>query len=928
MFLQNVIEYIKHLSSQKKEAEYIELEIKILLDSRIKTPYFTNPYFKVSEFNECKAYLTNIFNTVHDMGTQKISQTINFIHTDKINNSMFVKQLCYKNGVQDSSLKNYYIKKSLICPIYITSDILPSYKLSINLETKENTDIGEFDIVRFRSRYSVIFNAGKLKNWQLDLTLVKECRNTDINSLKIIRDKMFDKNINVSNFITQTNWDYADRVECELEYVGDINDFKIDQIQDIETIFKSKTQTDLVCVFGEDDKFNKTYNDCICQIANILKPNMLDKFKQGKFGLKQLGSNPIELTKRYYQTDILPKIDEFIITEKIDGIRSMLLIYPTLKECYIINNKNKKGISSFELSDIKDVSGLVSSSDLELVILDTECVNNKYYVFDIIYIQSVDKNVNIHKLPFTKRSSYMNEIIKMYDFLYSKNFLELSSDDFPNQIRKFYNDMLELVKTQKEYEIDGLIIFSKNDNYNATIQCKWKPIMTIDFVAKQCPASMLGISPYVVKENQTLYLLFCGIKNTDYRKLGIVKFSNYDQIFKNICVNKYGKINDKYFPIQFAPSADPNAYLFWSDNENLDNKIVELSYDDGWKFIKIRTDRDNDMKRKTYYGNYFKYAEYIWMNYKDPLTLDILCKDFDSSRLSTYFQEDSIDHKATRKYNNFVKKILIDLNSKHIPLEYAIDLGSGKGQDLYKYIECGFKNVMMIDNDYDALMEIINRKYKYIEINKYNQSGFDKSLIYNNCKIFVHKADLSEPHKTVLDGIANSKLQTQSDVSMVVCNLALHYLIPNKSKIQNFCRLLNKLLSPGGIFIFTAFNGQKIFDLLKNASQWDKYDDNGKLIYSIKKKYRTNEFTGTSQKIDVLLPFSNGKYYTENLINISLLNSELEKKKIRLIADDSFDIYLSKFVNEKSYYSSQLTDNDKEYISLYHFYVYHKDTRK
>ena len=99
------------------------------------------------------------------------------------------------------------------------------------------------------------------------------------------------------------------------------------------------------------------------------------------------------------------------------------------------------------------------------------------------------------------------------------------------------------------------------------------------------------------------------------------------------------------------------------------------------------------------------------------------------------------------------------------------------------------------------------------------------------------------------------------------------------------------------------------------------------MLYSIKKKYSGSDFTGINQKIDVLLPFSNGEYYTEYLINTELLVDELAKKKIVLVNEDSFDIYLDKFKKSKPHFHKSLTNIDKEFISLYSFYIFHKQNK-
>ena len=85
---------------------------------------------------------------------------------------------------------------------------------------------------------------------------------------------------------------------------------------------------------------------------------------------------------------------------------------------------------------------------------------------------------------------------------------------------------------------------------------------------------------------------------------------------------------------------------------------------------------------------------------------------------NSYFKIDNNElYKYIRKFNNYVKfqiinSILIIKNNINIK-DNIIDLCSGKGQDLKKYIDCGFKNIYMFDNDIDGIIEIVNRKYKY-----------------------------------------------------------------------------------------------------------------------------------------------------------------------------------------------------------------------
>lgn len=949
MFIQNFINFVNSLQSDAK-TNY-ELEIKILLDNRINIPNFIKiPANRPSNnIIDTKKNIMKIINNIVDFDDVNaiVSQTINFIETKT--NSMYVKQLCYNNGIQDKNAKNFYSKESMIQPIYMTyvdsSNETIIYKVSVNKETIELNDKENFDIIRFRLRYSILLNSD-LNGWRLDLTFISETHNKSLYALKKIRDKLFSKQIPIQQLSEEFDWYFPDRIELELEYIDDIKKFNISNINQIKKLFEIKSDK---LILDKNIKLPnkiipKTYKECICEIAHILKPNLIHKFKNDNYGLKQLSNNPIELDKKIYIKNVLPKIETFIATEKIDGMRSMLVIYPIDKICYIINNKN------LECFIVKTISYRDENieSNIKCIILDAESVDiiidnkleTRFYIFDVIKYQTNDQKndhiINISDLPFTERLKYIKTTIKNTDnllidgcsFLYTKNFIELDKITYGIQLRKFYYDMSKLI-----YKIDGLILISKNANYDNTMNYKWKPSNTIDFVAKKCPDNMLGISPYNIKEGKILYFIFCGIRSNEYRQLGIKRFSLYDTIFTNVCVNKYGKTNDSYIPIQFSPSDDPYAYLFWSDNLNLDNTVVELKYNiimNDWELVKIRDDRTLDMKRKSYYGNYFKYAEYIWMNYKNPLSLDILCQTNNNDQ--AYFMTASTEYIAIRKFNNYVKNQIIETNSKNIDLNWIIDLASGKGQDLFKYVDCAFKNILFTDIDNDALNEIIHMKYVYIsnEVNKYDQN---KAKDKKYSKIHVKKLDLSNNYKKNIEEIESKYYGIPNTGSQfVVCNLALHYIIHNKTKSQNFVNLLHKILAPGGIFILTIFNGKKIFDLLNvNADAngvWNKYDDKNKLIYSIKKKYSDTIFTGTNQKIDVLLPFTNGEYYTENLVNMDILNSQLEKKKIKLIDNNSFDIYLNKFNNDKNFFFQQLTTVDKEYVSLYHFYVYQKQSSK
>ena len=779
---------------------------------------------------------------------------------------MHIKQLVFENGKQNPELKNYYTKSSLVAPAYLTSNEgLPPYKISMSLETNVKEFDLSFDIVRFRSRVEMTHI--KTPNWRIDLTFVKECKCV-ISTLKQIRDKLFNCKTNL--------WKYADRVELEFEYVGD-GPFAIEMIGEVDGLFEKSITESL-------------YSKSIVDAAGILNPKQLHLFEDNVYGLKQLGKNPIEMTRANYEK-LLTTISNVVITEKIDGTRCLFMIYA--HQIVAVSN-------AFEGGALLVKQFKCEKTNLQ-VILDTEYLDGKYYAFDILYYNiSWGTHVpDLHKLRFSERKVLMDEVIKQHDCLMNKHYKFLTNS-FKTELREFYEHV-----SDQSYEIDGIILF--NNSGNNADQYKWKPVMTIDFVAKKCPKKLLGITPFTQTDSNTLYMLHCGISKNEYMKLQLPDFRNYTNLFPHVRKERY-KIFDDYFPVRFAPSDNTFAYLYWDKNPDLDNCVIELTrVNENWKFVKIRKDRDADLKRKTYYGNNFRYAESIWMSYKNPLDLNALCDE----KSNSYFQRSSTSHVEMRKFNNFVKRSLINKHATSIEHRHPIlaDLAGGKGQDFDKYINAGFKHILMIDNDQTALTELINRKHMYMT---------GKMRVNEKCssELIIANLDLNKPYKKTLDSLSKT-FYVANTYHMVVCNFALHYLMANRQKMRNICNLIQQMLRSHGVFMFTAFDGQTVFDELKDVEKWER-ETGGGVTHAIRKKFKVSRLK-TSQKIEVKLPFTD-KYYTETLVNASILTAELEKRGIHLVETGSFSDYFGTFKSSQKKY--KLSQNDKDYVSLYHYWVY------
>jgi SAM-dependent methyltransferase len=834
-----------------------ELELKLLIDPRNKFPNFIERI----ELNEAIKLSKSVLDRIIKNGeTSTTSQTINFI-SNQGNYQSHIKELYFDAGVQVKEKKRIYTKESVHSPIFLGGAQSTSkfpLKLSFNVETDSVEDVINFDLIRFKHRFSF-----QIKHWRADVTFIKVSYSKEISIIREIKEKLFMSKTNEANLLTEDwLWEFCDKIEIEFEY-NSAEEFTIGFIQEIYNVIDLGSSS---CV----------RKDILQIVDNLINGNSRQS-KTQKNTIKKILPNAIEINKKQYLTEILPNIENFYLTDKADGTRTIL--YLDQHSAYYYDK---------EYCDVEYKSEY-DTFCYEATIIECERINDKFYAYDIIQFNGV----NVSNVTFDKRLNYLHRV--QWPHLIVKKFVKLTKETYQRDIRTFYEHCV----SSTDYGTDGIIFTSCNSAYRTTEFYKWKPVhdMTIDFVVKKCPKELLGISPYVVKEGYNLYLLFAGISLKDAKKMNISRIQHYGKLFP--LVDKH------YFPIQFTPSDCPGAYMWYCADQDLDGKVCEFNYCDGWILKKIREDRAHDFKKKNYYGNNFKVAEIIWRNFRNPLTLDLLCSSYGDIVKNFYFVVDrAVLYEGIRKFNNHVKQALF--NKFLFDGKLIVDLGCGKGQDLFKYIRMKAKNVLMIDSNENNLCEVIARKYNFCD-----SKAFDKDTM----GIFVQNLDLTQNYLENLVKIETCGIPfAANQAHLVVCNFAIHYLIDDERQIDNLVNMVDALLAPGGRFIFTCLDGEKIFNLLKgDVSEWG---DGTK--YKIKKLYDAKKFVGTGQQIDILLPFSGGELYTESLVNLKMLKKHFSKKKIKLESQDTFEVFLNSFKG------TGLDDLDMEYMKLLSFSIYYK----
>ena len=873
----------------------IELEIKFYLDPRINAPKMVKIPFTVNNIIDFLKKFINKIITEKENNAINLEQTINI--SNNIGHKKFIKQLVFEKGVQNKNLMNYYVKQDIVKPFFTTT--LPhDIMIKVTTATEIKDDGLTFNIksnkigVRMKLRLSILLDLEKypfLKGWRIDITLVKQFQGLDVNIIKKYKNIMFPNNLTVNNFIENAPWNSIDFIEVELEYVG---------LEDIEIINKSKLEVadQFLSLFLGNLQENFNFKNYLIGIAKYIKhPKQLKYLlRQQSISIKNIGNAAIELNRNQFIQNLLPEIENYYIMDKVDGIR-----------CFGIYKPEKKKDNLFILTDKLEV--FTTETPIHKIgkcIVDGEYYKNNLYIFDVIMFD----NKNITDQPFNIRLTYFDKIKDIIGKKVKlKSFIKLTKEQYNKQILKLHNTK------NKPYETDGIIFTSSDDIYLNTKNYKWKPVehMSIDFLVKKCPKMLLGIEPYINKPNQILYLLFSGIRNNVFRNMNIKLIKYYKKIFP--------VTNRIYFPMQFSPGDKPYAYLFYSDKDNLDDKICELIYKikkEEWKLLRIRNDRNPDVINGNDLGNMYFTAENIWYNYQTPLTIqDITNKNL---KLDTYFQVNKSDiHRPAISFNSFVKGQLIQSGSNS---DWCIDLGAGKGQDIFRYPTAGIKHLLALEIDKIALRELIKRKC-HLQMGKTKH----KFQQINPISIYVQIMDLNNPWKQNLQIIKKKRIPIPKEgVDLIICNFVFHYLVFTKKNITNIINFISSLLKKNGKFIFTCFNGLNVFNTLqKHNGKYDVYE--GEVLkYSIHQDYQSKKFENCGQKIKVLLPFSKGEYYTEVLVNNKYIETQFNKKNMILQQSQSFSTYLDQFQKQNFKLYNKLTTNDKEYISHYYYSCYTK----
>lgn len=581
----------------------------------------------------------------------------------------------------------------------------------------------------------------------------------------------------------------------------------------------------------------------------------------------------------------------------INGVNMVAMINKHDKKILEAIDKKKKEIFSVFTEKIEtlqtdqnSISSHIDKTDLRLALDAGQTV--VYYPYTMSEIMRYDNYTDF-------KQEIHDNIQRVNRFLLRKEIMEYvigigGKFKIPDSILgNIINSYRTIMTEKRSVLLNNIANFETYSRYNI------KEDLENVFMLRTCPKN---ISSGIKTNGKFLYILFCGTNREEYTQSHLLLLLNYKDIFEEINVTEINDHNPSIFPVVFQSTIrnDKNLWIYASDDSTLDKKVGSFVYNvskQEWELKRILPFLETDVSRENYFGDSVETSDKKFISY------------FEDKKGKSYFEiHDSAIHANTRKFNNFVKSEII---KKFTQKSYVMDIGSGKGQDLLKYVSQRIDTLVCIDNDINAISELVNRKYDII----------GNTSIQMETRVLANVINMNDTYLTNIDKI-NKELSIETynkSFDYVVCNLAFHYFLKTPESLTNVVRFVDNYIKKNGTFVFTTFDGEKIYNLLSERGEWNVNDRQGNRKYSIRRKYTSGSFENIGQSIDVKLPFSND-YYTEYLVNIKYISSVMSEYGYSMKSNTSFSSFIPKYKNARF-----LDKDDRTYVDLYHVYEFVKE---
>ena len=641
----------------------------------------------------------------------------------------------------------------------------------------------------------------------------------------------------------------------------------------------------------------------------------------------------------------------------------------------IMHNKNHKFINLFAIFDVYYVKG---EDVRRLKFMDNDDDEKKLYRYKIIHNTmtllkptSIIPN-NISPMRFQSKKFYPEkndpEGSHLQIFEGCKHIMQKVDAGL------FEYETDGLIFTQAVYGVGGDAVGKTGPlkKHAWDYSFKWKPpeFNTIDFlvVTKKrngedivTPIFQDGKSHVDLNQYKTLELR-CGYNPRKHGYINPCKDVYEDEL------PDYGEKDDEndYKPALFIPTKpyDPEAGIcnmmlkrddtgilqMFSDDGQVfeDNTIVEFKYDMDrekkwrWVPIRVRNDKTTELRQGVTmnYGNAYHVAESNWWSIHNPISLPTITSGLNINPVEVdedVYYNRIVNSKLAvglRSFHNYIKSVLIrSVSNKGDTL---IDYACGKGGDFPKWTDARLSFVLGIDKSPDNLENRVDgacarflnfrKSHFHVPYSLFVEGDSSKN-IRDGAGISTDKGhqivkavfgEGSRDEQRLGKGVIRQYGKAADGFNISSCQFALHYFFKSIETLKGFVKNVSECTKLGGYFIATAYDGELVFNMLKNKEVDDGvsiYQNDSKL-WEIKKRYDVQSFendsTSLGYKIDVFQESIN-KLTPEYLVNYTYFDQVMEDFGFHVVSrEEANDIGLPEGSGLFSNLYTKLVEKNKQ----------------
>lgn len=781
----------------------------------------------------------------------------------------------------------------------------PGWLAALSLETRaQGFSAGTEATLRARVRASYrvrIPAAGGLPfEWRLDVSLVRQLAGAAAAELAGVKAEMFrdaqPAALCAALGLAGEGGESAYRAEIELELVGPPG--RADALRAADV--RAAAALVLGLVGAERAAAAASGAELVAELAEVAALVRGEAPGAPPTTLKRLLPQAATLTRGAYR-EVFPPVGWFV-AEKTDGVRALARV--------------RGGRAVVVTDSVRRFDARPGARAVDAVV-DGEWVagddgGGRFHAFDVVALGDARA---LRGEGFEARSARLADAAAAL----RAAGVDAVAKDFARLEAGRLREAIEPLLARSAGRADGLVFVEPGRPYAATATLKWKPAeaCTIDFAARAPPP---GASPVAAPPGAATLFLFVGADAAFAAAAGLRPCRGLAEIWGD-------DASAAYAPIQFAPPDAPYAYVWHlpaARAAELDGRVVELRVGSGevadprlvsWELVRVRADREADARGGRYFGNDARVARDVWLNVLDPFPAAEL---WDGPARTYFAAAKPGGYRAQTALISFVKTRRIAERARDA--DWVVDVCAGNGQDLRRYLDARVRHLVAVDADRAALAELVRRRFALAE----RRGPGDRRAggVSTGTSVLVLAADAGGPAAVTRDRLAALGLPA-AGADALVCNLGVHYLVPDLAGARNFAALCAAAVRPGGAVVLTVLRGEAVhaaflaaatppggtLDFLEGADASRKF--------SLRRDYSSDVLAPAGQMIGVLLPFSAGEYYPEPLLNCGALAAEMEAAGFRLDVATSVGDAVADFAAVNPPVAAELSKADVAYASLY-----------